>query len=180
MEEERGVDAEGANGVWVLNWETKMWMEMGFSKTWEGGTERKSCFSLKGRRERKEGNNSHFLPCSPHLWPSSQAAPAIPPLSVCGWGGGGGTLVSLWFLHSLYDWWVPVRPGSLPRPGPDQACSGHNNAINMWLMAVLVCVRVCVFARTREPVFIVKHEIETYHNPWDALVEFPFPAPPRD
>lgn len=46
MEEERGVDAEGANEVWVLNWEKKMWMEMAFSKTWEGGTGRKRAVSL--------------------------------------------------------------------------------------------------------------------------------------
>lgn len=69
MEEERGGVAEGENEVWVLNWVKEMWMEMGcFQRCGkEGGRQRVSCFSLKGRRERKKGNNSHFLPWSPHL-----------------------------------------------------------------------------------------------------------------
>lgn len=49
-----GGDAEGANEVWVLNWAKEM-MEIGcFQRHGREGGQRENCFSLKGRREKKE------------------------------------------------------------------------------------------------------------------------------
>lgn len=122
------------------------------------------CFSWKGEKQKKKRKvyNSHFL----GLHTCDPAGPAVSPVSMC-------ILVCLkacrslcFVLPSLCDWWVVVRAGSLPQPRPDQACSGHNNAINMCLTAACECV-------------CVKHKTERYHNPkkQDTLVEFPFPAP---
>ena len=154
MEEEKGGDAEGANEVWVLNWVKEMWMEMGcFQRRGEeGGRVWASCFSLKGRGgEESEGIIPTFSPglhtCDPAAsrpsYFSHECVFIFFSLFFC------AMCVSLSGSRTpLYDWWASVRPGSLPRPRPDQACSGHNNAINMWLTAVpaYVCVCVCVCA----------------------------------
>ena len=135
-----------------------MWMEMGcFQRRGEEGSRVSELFLFKGAGGGR-GNNSHFLPWSPHLWPSSQPPQLFLPwvcvrfflffCTMCVSLSGSRT--------PLYDWWASVRPGSLPRPRPDQACSGHNNAINMWLTAVPACVCACVC--------VMKHEKEGYHN----------------
>lgn len=108
-----------------------------FSKTRRGGRCRENCFSLKRRRQRKKARIISTFFRGLHTCDPAASCPSyFFHNHVCAFFY---VCKSLRFSHSLCDWWVSVRSGSVPQPRPDQACSGHNNAINMWLTVVCVC-----------------------------------------